>query len=407
MKRPYYLLILTCLSLLSSLKAAPPFPGGGGNYGGTIPATSLGDPNDSGILTVILQDTGAASLKLVWQGQTYVFKQPFEGDSSSGMLARDIPKKNPKTAGTKLSLFCALDPDTRKITGVVTDSEATSNGTFELSGQLPDPAVTAQLDPGLRTAFFDGDSSIPGDGFAVVTVSKTKSRSSRVVGGLPDNEKYSTGSPLRGANYALRGGLYAQKNLGSGGQVLGDATASSTDTFARSEEGNTPRGGGLASLLAALRWHKNAGVVGTRSYPGAFKKDFNLDTIPYARNRDARYILTGGHEPLLSNARIKITSGNLSAPNDPVTADLSVTFLGGRVVGPNPHKIHLNMIPFVARFTGNFRHPDTGEKIKFNGGFRSFFGVTPGEGRGNFLSRPDRNDPAQSASGSVRIVIEN
>lgn len=407
---------LAALLLLATTGLAQ-FPGAGGDYGGLLEGPT-NSPDDSGILTVQLRDSGMATIRLIWQGQVYPIKATFDTD---GNLIRKVKKKN-VTTDTEMDLVCVLDAGGRNIGGVLNDPTALGGG-FILSGAVPDPALTTQLEPGLRMSFIDplaspaapeaGPSPAPDvaeDGFAVVTIGKTARRSTRFVGGLPDSTKFSAGSPLRGAKYALRSGLYSQpRGGGSGGQVLGLGDVSST-TMAPAE-GRDPRGisGTAAQLIAGFRWHKKTGIQ-TRSYPGGIDQRVDLDTVPYARSSDARFMLTGQRLP--ANATLRMQNGNLGTraenpgPN-PITVNMNISFLGARIVGPNPHKVKISVNPLTAKFAGSFKHPDTEELMRFKGAFRSFFGVVPGEGRGNFLSRGSGRspDPAEARSGSVRISV--
>ncbi len=424
--------ILLSLGLLASASRAadPLFPGAGGDYGGLLEADAGGDPDNSGILTVGLRDSGAATLKLVWKGQVYSLKAPF---NAAGVLSRKLTKKA-TTDGTELDLFCALNADTRTISGTLTDPTADAGASlargFALSGAVPDPLVTEQLTPGLRMAFIDPTApaaapengatptTISEDGFSLVTVGRTARRSSRFVGNLPDATKYSAGSPIRGAKYALRAGLYSQKKLGSGGQFLGSGDVAATS--AASAEARDTRGisGSAASLIAAFRWHKKKGGTGgiaTKSYPGGLDQRVELDTLGYTGGRDLSFVLTGTPN-VQRNATLRMNNGNLGTRADvpgpnPITVGLNVTIFGAKIVGANPHKVKLRVNPRTAQFTGSFKHPDTSETMTFRGAFRSFFGVVPGEGRGNFLSsgptppRGTPRDPAAARSGSVRIVV--
>lgn len=411
------LLALLLTLTLGHAHGVPSFPGAGGNYGGTIDADSTGDPNNSGILTVVMNEFGSASLSLVWQGQTYKLKGAFTGDFvAGGQLNRtNIVKKTPQTPGTKLSLFCNLDPSSRTIGGVVSDPEASSGGGFIIDGNPPDSGLVAQLDPGLRMAFIDdavapapregpqrGGFALPpttGTGFTIVTIGTSGKRANRSVGRLADAQPYSAGSPLRNRSYALRGGLYPQPpGQPSGGQILGNSTPGSM----AAAEGSTEAPRSLASLIAALRWHKRPNLSNARSYPGGFDGRVNLDTIPYTRGRDLRFLLTGVAADF-ANASLVLSGGNIGPD---ITVKLNLTIFGARIAGPNPNAVALNAKPFLARFNGSFRHPGNGERVKFNGAFRSATGappnVVPGEGKGTFLGI-DRNDPANSQSGKVRI----
>lgn len=400
---------------ICSANADVPFPGAGSNYGGTIDADASSDPNNSGILTVVMNDKGAASLVLVWQGQTYRLKGLFTGDSTFGQFNTDIPKKTPQTPGTNLSLACNLDPNTRTITGVVSDPEATGGGGFSLDGNVPDPALVAQLDPGLRMAFVDdavapapregpqrssfGLPPLTGTGFAVVSVGKSSKRSNKTVGRLADDQPYSAGSPLRSRSYALRSGLYSQgKGQASGGQVLGNSNLS---TSALPESGQAPRS--LASFIAALRWHKRPNLPNANAFPAGFDGRVNLDTLPYNRNADVRFVLRG-ERINFSNASLILSGGRLGGD---ITVKLNLTAFGAKIIGPNPNKVTLSAQPLAAKFMGTFRpDPAQRETVQFHGALRSSTGVVPnvvpGEGKGSFLQL-DRNDPNNSQSGKVRI----
>ena len=388
--------------LVSGAKAAPLFSGAGGNYGGILEANSGSDPDNSGLLVVEMNDRGAASLKLFWQGQVYVFKGAF---AANQQLTRQFSKKG-TTDGTKLNLFCALDPVGRTIGGVLTDPTADGGG-FTLSGAKPDATVVSQLAPGLRTAFIDPTAAPSGgiaeDGFAVVAIGKTGTRNTRFVGILPDGQPYSAGSPLRGKQYALRAGLYKQKPTVAGGQLLGLADAdagSSAPSEARSTRGVS---GSVATLVASFRWHKKKNTrIRSNSYPNGIDQRIDLDTRGYTRDRNLATVLTGSRLP--ANATLRLIDGNLGTA---VSVNLNVTFLGARVIGLNPSRVKIGVNPLTARFGGTFRHPDTGELVRFRGGFSSFVGATPGEGRGAFLSLgpAPRTDPANAHSGSVRITV--
>lgn len=398
-------LLALVLSLCTSAAfALPRFAGAGGNYGGIIAAGPSDDPNDSGILTVVLTEGGGSSLALVWQGQTYALKGTFTGDSTSGTLIKTFPKKTPATAGTKLTLNCNLDPSSRTITGVVSDPEANS-GVFSLDGNPADPALVAQLEPGLRMAFMDDpvaqntSFSLPpkGNGFALVAISRSSKRQSRTAGRLPDDQPYATGSPLRSRSYALRSGLYGQgPGKAAGGQVLGNSDLS---TNAAPENGAAPRS--LASFIAALRWHKKPGLTKTTAFPGGFDGRVGLDTTGYTSDKDPRFVLSG-QRTNLSNAKLRITGGPLASD---IILSVNVTIFGVKIIDANPHRVSIALNPRAAQFSGSFR-PDSGamQRVPFHGALRSFFGIVPGEGRGTFLSI-DRNDPAKSSSGKVSLSL--
>lgn len=397
-------------------KAATPFPGAGSDYGGIIEAGPTDDPNNSGILTVLLRDSGTATLSLVWQGQTYKLKGLFTGDNTAGQFIKnDLVKKTPQTPGTKLTLVCNLDPGTRTITGAISDPEASSGGTFSLDGNVPELSVVAQLDPGLRMAFID-DAVAPalregpqrvgpplppatGTGFTVVAIGSSGKRNNRSVGRLADDQPYSAGSPLRSRSYALRSGLYSQgRGKASGGQVLGNSNLS---IAALPESGSAPRS--LASFIAALRWHKRPGLLNTNSFPDGFDGRVNLDTISYTRDRDVRFVLRG-ERTNFSNASLVLSGANLAAS---VTVNLNLTIFGARITGANPNSVRLSVRPLSAKFSGSFKpDPATKERVSFHGALRSSTGlpptVVPGEGKGTFL-RVDRSDPALSQSGKVSL----
>lgn len=393
--------LVFALFVLSSISHAQFDRGTGGNYGGLLESSA--DPDDSGILTVVLRDSGASTIKLFWQGQVYSFAQRFDAD---GNLVRQIKKKG-VTDDSVMDLVCVLNPSGRRIGGILTDDTATSSSSFSLNGDQPQPDI---IEPGMRVSFIEPTSTDPikEDGFTVVTVGKTSKRATRFVGNLPDGTPYSAGSVLRGTEYALRAGLYAQKKPGSGGQLLGlgevDASAAS--------EAHAPRGG-VAQLLAAFRWHKKRNLARNTAYPDGIDQRLNVNARGYSRGRDLSLVLTGQSGP--RNATLRMTNGNLGTRADggtpgpnPLTVGVNVTIFGAKIVSDNPHKVKLAVNPLTARFNGSFRHPDTNEVMKFRGAFSSFDGVNPGSGRGNFLSRGPvvrgvPADPANARSGSVRI----
>jgi len=395
--------ILLALLALSMTSPAQLGPGVGGNYGSVLTAGINDDPDDSGILSVALRDSGTSSIKLFWQGQVYAFKAKFDAD---GNLVRKLRKKG-VTDGTELDLICVLNPSNRRIGGVLSDP--TANGSsFALNGDLPQPEI---IEPGMRVSFIEPDSSDPikEDGFTIVTVGKSGSRATRFVGNLPDGTPYSAGSVLRGTEYALRAGLYSQSKPGSGGQLLGLGEIDGSDA---APEGRAPRGG-VAQLLAAFRWHKKRNLARNTAYPNGIDQRLNVNARGYSRARDLSLVLTGVSGP--RNATLNMSNGNLGTragtpgPN-PLSVGVNVTIFGAKIVGDNPHKVKLAVSPLTARFSGSFRHPDTNEVMKFRGAFSSFSGVTPGAGRGNFLSRGPITrgvppDPANAMGGSVRIDV--
>lgn len=406
------------LGLSSVLAVDPPFAGGSGDYGGTIEDSTGLAPDNSGIVTVALRESGAFSATLVWQQQQYKLKGLV--NPTTAQYTVDLPKKLPTTLGTKLTVSLTVTVNTLTIDGTLTDPDGGTpvTASFQLSGQPPDPAI--QLDPGQRMAFIDptavaaapeaGAANVPPaptvseDGYALVTIANVARRSSRFVGRLPDSQGYMTGSPLRGSQYALRSGLYPQPKTGAGGQLLGRGDISS----AIPKEGSSPQAiGTQAALIAALNWHKKPGLKVNTSYPSAFQQRVNLDTIQYTRDRDMSRVLTGVARST-ANATMRLTRGNLAAPDhDPIKVDMNVSIFGIKIIGANPYKVSIKVSPLAGTFTGSFQHPDSGEKkrVGFKGSFRSFFGVVPGEGRGNFLSTPSRDDPSQNKAGSVRITI--
>ena len=409
--------LLALTLLLGGARADVPFPGSGGNYGGIIEASSSGDPNNSGILIVVMGDSGAASISLVWQGQTYKLKGAFTGDSTNGQFTKDLVKKAPQTEGTNLTLICNLDPSSRTITGVVSDPEASSGGGFSLDGNVAEPSLAAQLDPGLRMAFIDDPvapaapedpqraSAVPpatGTGFAVVTLGKSlRTKTNHTVGHLSDDQPYMAGSPLRGASYALRSGLYSHgRGKAPGGQVLGNGDVNA-GSGAPSENGAVaPRS--LAGLIAALRWHKNPDLSAS-AYRGGFDGRVSLDTIPYTRSGDVRFVLTGAHSNFF-NASLILSGANF--PNN-IVVKMNLTIFGAIIAGANPNGVRISVQPSAAKFHGSFRpDPASRERIFFHGALRSSTGVqpnvVPGEGKGSFL-RLDRNDPDNSVSGKVSI----
>ncbi len=371
------------------------FLGGGGNYGGTIDAPDAGDPNNSGIATVVLLDTGKATAQLVWQSLTYRFKGSFEpgATATEGALAKTLRKKG--VDGVELVLTFALHTDTRTIDGTLAErpvgGSPTLTTTFTLSGEVPDPALSAQLAPGIRTSFIDPISGgagapIPGDGFSVISLGSTAKRSGRFVGRLPDFEAaFSAGSPLRKATYAVRSGIYKRTAARPpGGQLLGRATVGDS-------------GGSVADMLAELRWHKNQNAT-TTAYPNAFDNRVFLDAREYPSGQRLAPI---GLQNIRNNATIRFRDGNVGAD---ISVPFTMNFLGAFFQAPNGNRIKVSMNPRAGRFSGTFTHPGTGERTRFAGALQAAFGVVPGDGRGSFLSR-NRNDASQSRSGSVRITV--
>ena len=163
--------------------------------------------------------------------------------------------------------------------------------------------------------------------------------------------------------------------------------------------------------MASFRWHKKNGLPRSTSYPGGIDQRVKVEPVRYSRDNDLSFVLTGERRNP-RNATLQFTNGNLGTdagnpgPN-PLSVPVSVNPFGVKILAPNDFKVHMSMNPLTARFSGNFRHPDTGEKIQFSGAMRSADGIVLGEGRGNFLSRgAGPRDPNSAMSGSVRLTLD-
>lgn len=435
-----FLLISTVVSLLAQpcLAAGRGFPGAGGDYGGAIEAEDSTPDAEiaaaSGAARVILSNAGSATVNLVWRNQTYAFKSRFlrdaPGDEIHGTLSRTVARKGREGGETpeSLQIVLKLTADVRKIDGTLTEQpEGGSPGSpveFALSGAVADPLLLQQLEPGIRTSFINppstttpseaaaGMSSEPpveAEGFAVISLGNTNRRNGRFIGRLPDNEKFSSGSPLRSTSYVVRSPLYkGGARVTPGGQVLGNATAAASSMAPHETRGIS---GTAADLLAALRWHKRRQHPGSppyNAYSGGFDHRLQLDGREYRfpAGADRRLVPIGLNTSgprSEANATITMTNGNFDGV---VQVPVNITIFGVRILSPNPIGLKMAVNARKGQFSGSFKHPahpPGARRVAFSGAFQSPQGFTPGEGRGNFLSVPDRNDASKSRSGTVQV----
>lgn len=430
---------LLCFVSLPSGQAESAFPQARGDYGGIIEAddsvSGAEAAEASGELRIALLDSGVSSARLVWRNQIYAFRARFipdaPGDQVYGTFSGTLPKKGLEAGASpeKLILELHLTADLRTISGTIAeDSGSGSVGpavSFVLSGAVADTLVLKQLEPGTQVSFIDpptavnaameGGSPEPaepasGDGFAVISLGKSDKRNARFVGRLPDNELYSSGSPLRRDSYVVRSPLYKAARKSPGGQILGTATASSGSSSLHETRGIT---GSVANLIAGLRWAKQKQSKKTpvyNAYANGFDFRLQLGGLPYrfppgASRRVVPIGLNTTGPRSLANATIILRDGNLAAP---VKVPVNYTIFGIRVLSPNPLSVRLNVDPLRGRFEGNFKHPSLppgAPRVKFSGAFQAKLGLTPGEGRGNFLSVLSRDDPSQSRAGTVRMAV--
>jgi hypothetical protein len=429
---PLALLILFLAGLASEATASEE---GAGNYGGILQPSLIEPPENSGMIQLQLSKTGVATGVLIWQGQRYPFKGEF---NASKPLDLSFNKKLSSIPG-ELRVFMELFSVSRFVSGIFSENQSGSQifaTSIGLNGALPDPTLVEDLKPGLRISFIEppdpttegegitmlGPSpgpaiaEIPGDGFVHVRISKSKKRSSRLVGRLPDaSGAFSAGSPLRGTNYTVFSSLY-KKHRRQGGQLFGDANVFDT--------------GNAVNYTSNLRWGK-AENFDSLYYPGRFDYLLSLDAVPYPK------LKRGALVPLLPqppspaplpaapygvaqepthaiDARILFRRGNISVPDGLGGFDrffrqnIKMTPFHTRVVGDNPYRVKIQVDAFSGRFHGSFMHPVLNARTKFRGAFQAAVLLIPGQGRGNF--RPPSGpgivplaEPLES--GGVRINL--
>jgi hypothetical protein len=430
----------TVLALLglASAKALSPEEAAG-NYGGILRPPSPNNPEQSGLIQLQLSKTGHVSGVLIWQGQRYPFKGPFSEDKPFSIV---FPKKF-SSDPIDLRMFIQLSLIDRLVGGVLSEEEngsATVSSSIFLSGAPADPAVMEKLQPGLRISFIDppdftdeGEEFSPagpvlgpvapeitGDGFVHVRVSKSKKRSTRLIGRLPDAQgTFTAGSPLRGATYAIYSSLYKKKRV-QGGQVFGEV--------------DVVVAGSTAAVLSSMQWGK-ASNPSSDYYPAGINRVFSLDALAYPKLKKrgalppllpqspspaplaplAAAPFGVGPEPTRSiDAKILFRRGNLSFPDGAGGFDrffkqnIKMNPFHTRVVGENPHRVKIHVDAFSGRFRGSFIHPLLGAKTKFRGAFQSAVLFTPGQGRGHFRppSGPGIAPLAEPLeSGGVRINL--
>jgi hypothetical protein len=412
---------------------------GAGNYGGLLRPSPGGIATNSGLVQLQLTKTGQMSGVLIWQGQRYPFRGPLTEEKPFSLVF----KKKFSSIPTDLRMFLQLTLISRVVSGVLSEEQngsTTLSLSIFLNGAPADPTLVENLRPGLRISFIDppdpttegettalagpvlgpGVPEITGDGFVHVRVSKSKKRSTRLVGRLPDAEgAFTAGSPLRGASYAIFGSLYKKRRV-QGGQVFGDV-----GVF------NTANG---VDVLSTMRWGKNPNP-NTNYYPGGIDYIFSLDALTYPKvKRGALPPLLPespspsplaplaaapygvGPEPTRSiDARVLFRRGNISVPDGLGGFDrffkqnIKMTPFHTRLVGPNPFHVKIQVDAFSGRFHGTFIHPVLNAKTKFRGAFQAAVLFTPGQGRGHF--RPPSGpgitpllDPLES--GGVRINVQ-
>jgi hypothetical protein len=395
-----------------------PFSAEAGDYGGIVEVEG-GSSAASGIIELNLSAAGSFSGKLNWQGSTY----PFKKDKLNGEGGFTTSFAKADNAGVTLLLKMSLS-GRRTITGTLEELEngaTTLTAGLNLSGLPPDTTLSGKLEPGMRVAFIDPPNNpsglirqstalpvIPGDGFAVISIGRSKSRSTRTVGRLPDYQgAFSFGSALRGSQYSVFSSLYKRQAASSRssrprgpssqrkflGQVFGRA--------------NVADGGGSApTLTSQLRWGKLADHAESL-YPGGFDTDLFLDGKKYPK------VHKGGLLPIILgnsgqvSATMRFRDGNLGTAFNPLEATLNITPFHTTVAGQNPYEIKIKVSAANASFKGTFKHPASLETTPFEGSFQAAT-LTPGEGRGSFAgSIPQTQEPSTEAlqSGSVRISV--
>jgi hypothetical protein len=366
MKRYAHTWLAAAVLLLSlPICRGVPFPDSAGNYGG-FAQTDDNDPLSAALVSIDLTVTGSFTGSVVFRSN----KTPITGNFAADTGQFEKIFRIAGVPGVDLFVRAQLDTANRVITGTV---EQQSNGSsfltalFTLSGAGPDPVLGAALAGTRRTAFIDPPNAqqnivaagatvsqeIPGDGFSVVTVGKTKQRAARFVGQLPDAAKYSSGSRMRGANYTVFSGLYKRKVHGrslTGGQTLGLAEV-------------TGAGGETPELSSRLSWGKGAGVEDNYYNSGFEAALFINQAVLYPKTRNGALPPIGLKPGLEHNATLKMRRGNLVQDFE---AKLSISPQAVKVLetsgvpagsGANPYRLKVRMNVFMGDVLRKLRAP--------------------------------------------------
>ncbi len=450
--KPRFLLAaLTSLLVLSSWPARGQvsFVEASGGYSGlALPDQDI-NPADVTALNLNLTPTGRVTGTFRNAGIRRSFRGRF--DPADGTFDHLLPAGDViRLDGSRVPFFylitAQLDPANRTMTGRVDPQSGEANvlgAAFTLSGAPPDPEIGDALAGNRQTSFVDPPDpstvdglDIPGDGFTLVKVGKSKTRPARLVGKLPDGANYSTGTPLQGTRYAVLSPLFTLGRISRSGNVtirsfdyqgstygFGEVTAPSASPpewllapTARSLAGLTAERAltGFPALVAALRWHQLPITNSTFIYGQGVRTNVNVDARFYPRTPREGLVPIGLDPLRRENATITLRRGNMAAP-----VEAAITIRRGSVrfermigadtgVGGNPYRIRVSMNALVGSFTGSFSHPVTGQRTPFSGAFRAKVGNTPGQGRGAFrgsLSPEQVTAGATLESGSVRITV--
>jgi hypothetical protein len=251
---------------------------------------------------------------------------------------------------------------------------------------------------GTFTAFIDGTTlrtvsdvqpgevaepvSVPGTGFLIMKVNTDKYRRARVVGRLPDNEPFSSGTlPPFGKSYQLATTKLYRKGAGGafGGQVHVIDHSGETESAS-----SIPLG-----ILGDLTWRRAAwnrstsfkrGIASRMPVEGLFYP------VPGSRGLPEVFGISG----TAATAVLTLSGGNLPAPaaeNNQLSIGLRITSPNTiQVSEPNPLKMKVKANAKTAVFSGSFIHPTSRKTIRFNGAFQAGYGTALGGGRGCFLN---------------------
>ena len=385
--------------------AVAAFPGAGGNYGGIVQPDD-NDPLNAGIISLQLLDTGSFTGSATITGGKYPFSGKF--NASTSQFSDTFPAP-PGLLFDAIDVDATLDSVERTIVGTLVGKASgtvVGSSTFTLSGARPDPVLGPKLTGSIRTSFIDppnvmkpsglvaGPQEIPGDGFALVTVGNANSRAARFVGRLNDyNGKFSSGSPLRGANYTVLGSLY-KKISAATGQAFGQADV-------------LDNGSDSPGLSSMLNWGKAAG---TGYYDAGINTGIFINGQVYPHVGPGQIVPIGADTSPRVTATIRFKRGNMIANFE---APLALSPGRAKVADPNPNAVTVKINAQKGLFKGTFIHPDSGQLTKFQGAFQSAIGqglpgAVVGEGRGSFAGTIDPNNanqPTPVESGSVRITV--
>lgn len=368
-------------------------------YGGAITG---GQDADGGALTLDLAASGDFTGRLVWQGVDYVLRDRFDG---AGLVSDTEAKRNRDgtlVTGKSLVVTLRLNPDST-IDGTLLDQETTRSFVFTLRragvAGADDPkfeSFTAHMDqaaPALAEDAPRGGISaraVTGFGHFLARLAKSRGKlSGRFIGGMPDQQPFSSGSKFFADRVLLNARLYKQ-GRDFNGRVFGETTLTRGASFSSTLEWIKKTTGGI-NAPAEKRTITPRVSGGT---PGLLPFDFHNSLSIVGDS----YLRPGENAVFLfapdfgSEVDVKFSAGGLESER---TAHIVFTPSGGtlkaRVTSTPFTNMTFKVVPATGKFSGTFMHPDDTRfttPVKFSGAFRRNPGAGYGvneKGRGSFL----------------------